>query len=143
HSDHTFAVAPVCGAKGIPAYIHPADRSQLTDPWSAIKLRPGTPLFGRLEWSEPDDVRDLTGSTTLSIAGLELRIDSTPGHTPGSVTFASSDTVSVGSADGTRDLPVLFSGDLLFAGSIGRTDFPGGSFEAIMESLGRVVLPLP
>jgi glyoxylase-like metal-dependent hydrolase (beta-lactamase superfamily II) len=65
----------------------------------------------------------------LELAGLELRVDTTPGHTPGSVTF--------------RDDSRLFSGDLLFAGSIGRTDFPGGSMAQMRESLRRVPLALP
>lgn len=129
HIDHTFSVVPVCGARGIPAWIAPDDRAQLTDPWSGVGMPTGTPIFGRLEWSEPDDVRMLADGQTLTLAGLELTVDATPGHTPGSVVF---------SGDGR-----LFSGDLLFRGSVGRTDFPGGSWQALMDSLARVVLPLP
>jgi glyoxylase-like metal-dependent hydrolase (beta-lactamase superfamily II) len=129
HVDHMWSVVPVCGARDVPALIHPADRGQLTDPNSALGIPPGTPILGRLDWSEPADVRELRDGETLDLAGLSLRVDSAPGHTPGSVTFT---------GDGE-----FFSGDLLFAGSIGRTDFPGGSFEQIQESLARVPLRLP
>ena len=130
HIDHIWSVAPVCGAKGIPAYIHPADRALLTDPARGLSLRPGLELFGGLTFSEPDDVRELTDGTVLSLAGLEITVDHAPGHTPGSVALRS------GAA-------VMFSGDLLFAGSIGRTDLPGGDPAAMMDSLARVCLTLP
>ncbi len=129
HLDHTWAVVPVCGAKGVPALIHPADRGQLSDPWSAVGMPVGAPVFGRLEFGEPDDVRALSDGETLELAGLALKVDQAPGHTPGSVTFTS----------GTQ----FFSGDLLFAGSIGRTDFPGGSMTDMAASLERVALALP
>jgi hydroxyacylglutathione hydrolase len=140
HIDHTFSVVPVCNAKGIPAYIHPDDRPQLSDPWSWVGARKDTPLYGRLEWTEPDDVKQLSDGETISLAGLDLRVDLAPGHTPGSVTFATPGPVGLG---GDMDVPVLFSGDLLFQGSIGRTDLPGGSYEQILQSLGRVILPMP
>jgi glyoxylase-like metal-dependent hydrolase (beta-lactamase superfamily II) len=134
HVDHTWSVVPVCGAKGVPALIHPADRGMLVEPASAIGAPPGTPILGRLDWAEPDDVRELRDGETLTLAGLALRVDETPGHTRGSITFTG------GSDNGTGQ---FFSGDLLFAGSIGRTDFPGGSFEQMQESLARVPLALP
>jgi len=134
HVDHTWSVVPVCGAKGVPALIHPADRGMLVEPASAIGAPPGTPILGRLDWSEPDDVRELRDGEVLTLAGLELRVDETPGHTLGSITFTG------GSDAGTGQ---FFSGDLLFAGSIGRTDFPGGSFEQMQSSLARVPLALP
>jgi len=129
HIDHTFSVVPVCGAKDVPAYIAPDDRGQLTDPWSAVGITSGTPMFGRLTWTEPADVQMLADGDHLTLAGLDLAVSATPGHTPGSVVFH---------GDGR-----LFSGDLLFRGSIGRTDFPGGSYQELMTSLARVVLPLP
>ena len=132
HIDHTFSVVPVCGAKGIPAFIHPADRSQLADPWGSMGIPAGTPLFGEITFSEPDDVRELRDGETLNLAGVELSVALTPGHTPGSLVFGVT----------TPEAPVLFSGDLLFAGSIGRVDLPGGSAEAMLDSLARVVLPL-
>ena len=128
HIDHVWSVAPVCGARDVPAYIHPADRYMLTDPGRSLGIPQGQNPFG-LEWAEPADVIELGETTTVSLAGLDFTVDLAPGHTEGSVTF--------------RLPEVLFSGDLIFAGSIGRTDLPGGSYEAMLESLRRVVLPLP
>jgi len=130
HIDHIWSVVPVCGAHGVPAYIHPADRDLLSDPARGLSLAVGQQLFGGLTFTEPDDVRELSGTDSVSMAGLDFTIDVAPGHTPGSVTFRPSDEV-------------IFSGDLLFAGSIGRTDLPGGDFDEMMRSLVRVVLPLP
>ena len=129
HIDHIWSVAPVCGARGIPAYIHPADRALLSDPARGLSLGPAQQLFGGLTFSEPDDVRELTDGLSLDLAGITLAVDHAPGHTPGSVTFRLPGT--------------LFTGDLLFAGSIGRTDLPGGDYETILASLARVCLPLP
>lgn len=129
HLDHTWAVAPVCGAKDIPALIHPGDRAMLTDPTAGLGVPKGTPIFGRLEWAEPSDVRELADGEAILLAGLELAVDWAPGHTPGSVTFTA----------GTD----FFSGDLLFAGSIGRTDMPGGSYAQILDSLARIPMRLP
>jgi hydroxyacylglutathione hydrolase len=130
HIDHVWSVAPVCGARGIPAYIHPDDRALLSDPARGLPLGAGQQLFGGLEFTEPDDVRELTDGTVLNLAGLEITVGHAPGHTPGSVVFRS-------------DPAVMFSGDLLFAGSIGRTDLPGGDTAAMMDSLARVCLTLP
>lgn len=129
HIDHVFSVVPVCGAHDVPAYIHPSDRYMLTDPARSLGMPAGQPLFG-LEWSEPSEVVELTGHDRISLAGLDFVVDHAPGHTEGSVTFRLGDVV-------------FFSGDLVFAGSVGRTDLPGGSWEALLESLRRVVLPLP
>ncbi len=130
HFDHTFSVLPVCQARDVPAYIHPADRGQLTDPWSSVGLPAGTPIFGRssLTWAEPDDVRELADGEKVPLAGLTFLVRHAPGHTPGSVVFGLDETV--------------FSGDVLFAGSIGRVDLPGGSMAAMTASLRRVILPL-
>ena len=89
---------------------------------------------GRLEFAEPDDVRELADGAALEIAGLSLVVAHAPGHTAGSTAFGLA-------GEGERP-PVLLSGDLLFAGSIGRTDLPGGSVEQMQASLRRVVLPL-
>jgi hydroxyacylglutathione hydrolase len=134
HIDHIWSVAPVCGARGIPAYIHPADRALLTDPARGLSLGPSQSLFGGLTFSEPDDVRELADGMALELAGITLAVDHAPGHTPGSVTFR---------LHATADPEALFTGDLLFAGSIGRTDLPGGDYETILASLARVCLPLP
>ncbi|MGH3272374.1 MAG: MBL fold metallo-hydrolase [Trebonia sp.] len=132
HIDHVWSVGPVCGAKGIPAWIHPADRGLLADPASGLALNVGQELFGGITFTEPDDVRELTDGAALELAGVQLTVGHVPGHTPGSVTFR-------GGAD---DLDALFSGDLLFAGSIGRTDLPGGDHAAMLKSLART-LTLP
>ncbi len=129
HIDHIWSVAPVCGARNIPAYIHPADRALLSDPARGLSLAAGQQLFGGLTFAEPDDVLDLADQMTLEIAGVSLLVSHAPGHTQGSVTFGLAET--------------LFTGDLLFAGSIGRTDLPGGDYGAILDSLARVCLPLP
>ena len=132
HIDHVWSAGPVCGAKGIPAWIHPADRGLLADPASGLALNMGQELFGGITFTEPDDVRELTDGAALELAGVQLTVGHVPGHTPGSVTFR-------GGAD---DLDALFSGDLLFAGSIGRTDLPGGDHAAMLKSLART-LTLP
>ena len=129
HVDHIWSVVPVCGARDVPALIHPADRAMLSEPAIAMGAPPGAPILGRLDWSEPDDVRELRDGEDLELAGLTLRVDTTPGHTPGSVTFTTQGE--------------FFAGDLLFAGSIGRTDLPGGSWEQMQASLLRVPLSLP
>jgi glyoxylase-like metal-dependent hydrolase (beta-lactamase superfamily II) len=129
HLDHMWSVVPVCGAKDVPALIHPADRFMLTDPARGLGVPAGTPIFGRLDWSEPDDVREIVDGETLELAGLTFRVDATPGHTEGSVTFTS----------GIE----FFSGDLLFRDGIGRTDLPGGSTEQMLASLARIPLGLP
>jgi hydroxyacylglutathione hydrolase len=132
HLDHMWSVAPVCGAKGIPAYVHPDDRELLSDPAKGLDLLLGQQLFGGMTFTEPDDVKPLEDGEIVALAGLDFTIGHTPGHTPGSVTFRS----------GQDDLDALFTGDLLFAGSIGRTDLPGGDHQAILKSLTRT-LTLP
>jgi len=133
HIDHIWSVAPVCGARGIPAYIHPADRDLLSDPGRGLG-RPGAELFGGLTFTEPDDVIELADGMKLELAGVTLIAEHAPGHTPGSVAFR---------LPAAADPGTLFSGDLLFAGSIGRVDLPGGDYATILESLARVCLPLP
>jgi glyoxylase-like metal-dependent hydrolase (beta-lactamase superfamily II) len=146
HIDHVWSVAPVCGARGIPAYIHPADRALLSDPGRGFPLGIGQELFGGLEFTEPDDVKELADGMTVSLVGLEIVVNHAPGHTEGSVTFRLplGEPITAG-AKSKIDSPedVLFSGDLLFAGSIGRTDLPGGDYPTILRSLARVCLTLP
>ena len=136
HLDHTFSVTPVCGARGIPAWIHPGDRDLLADPMKGLSPESRTMFGGKLEWTEPDDIALLDPDVPLELAGLRLGVDFAPGHTPGSVVFR---TPGVDIA-GEPAPPVMFSGDVLFAGSIGRTDLPGGSWEQMQTSLARVVL---
>jgi hydroxyacylglutathione hydrolase len=138
HIDHMWSVAPVCGAKGIPAYIHPDDREMLADPAKGMSLMAKQQFLGGLTFSEPDDVKALRDGEIVHLAGLDFQIGHTPGHTPGSVTFRSTSETP----GGRDDLDALFTGDLLFAGSIGRTDLPGGDHETILRSLART-LTLP
>ena len=144
HIDHIWSVAPVCGAKGIPAYIHPDDRALLSDPAKGFPLGTGQQLFGGLEFTEPDDVKELADGMTLSLVGLEIVVNHAPGHTEGSVTFRLPlDSPITAQGKSKIDGGVFFSGDLLFAGSIGRTDLPGGDYPTILRSLARVCLTLP
>jgi glyoxylase-like metal-dependent hydrolase (beta-lactamase superfamily II) len=138
HIDHVWSVVPVCGARGIPAYLHPDDRHLLADPTAGISAQTRDMLAdltgGLLPSAEPDDVRPLTDGLLLELAGLELRVDHAPGHTRGSVMF--------GRAATSEQPPLLLSGDVLFEGSIGRTDLPGGDHGAMLTSLATKVLPL-
>jgi len=138
HLDHMWSVLPVCQARNIPAFIHPGDRKLLSDPLAGISADTAAAFAemtgGRMQFSEPDDVRELADQELIELAGLTLRVDHAPGHTPGSVSFLA--------PAGEDYPPIMFSGDLLFAGSIGRTDLPGGDSAQMMKSLTRVVLPL-
>jgi glyoxylase-like metal-dependent hydrolase (beta-lactamase superfamily II) len=139
HLDHIWSVAPLCGAKDIPAYIHPDDRALLSDPARGFPLGASQQLFGGLTFTEPDDVRELTDGMTLNLAGVQFVVDHAPGHTPGSVTFR----LPPGIEGADDPAGTMLSGDLLFAGSIGRTDLPGGDYQTILNSLARVCLPRP
>ncbi|GCE01746.1 MULTISPECIES: MBL fold metallo-hydrolase [Embleya] len=135
HIDHMFSVVPVCAEHKVPAWIHPDDRDLLSDPAKGLSLGVGQQLFGGMTFTEPEDVRLLTDGAVLELAGLELTVHHAPGHTQGSVAFGT---------QGSADIPpILYSGDLLFAGSIGRTDLPGGDHAQMLRSLSRVCLPLP
>jgi len=141
HLDHMWCVAPVAGTYDATAWIHPRDRHLLTDPLAGMSadtrgMLPQLLGDGRAEWAEPDDVRELSDAQSLELAGVTFTVDHTPGHTEGSVTFRTpypdQDEVS----------EVMFSGDLLFAGSSGRTDLPGGDHPTMLRSLTDKVLPL-
>lgn len=134
HLDHTFSVTPVCGARDVPAYVHPDDRALVERP--ELGLSPQmVAMLGGLEWSEPDDVKPLADGETMRLAGLELTVDHAPGHTRGSVLFR---------LPADDDVPeVCLAGDVLFAGSIGRTDLPGGDHATMVRTLRTKVLPLP
>jgi len=137
HVDHMWSVTPVAGAYESAAYIHPDDRHLLTDPMAGLAPETAAMLLGGdYRFAEPDDVRELADGQRLSLAGLDVSVDHTPGHTPGSVTFRTP-------YDGRQETPeLMFSGDLLFAGSIGRTDLPGGDHPTMLRSLATKVLPL-
>ena len=126
HFDHTFSVAPVCDGHDVPAFIHPDDRAMLADPLKGMSRDALAFFGGRLEMREPREVRTLDDGAQLELAGLTLRVDHTPGHTPGSIVFGTTTDEGV---------EVVLAGDTLFAGSIGRTDLPGGDTELMMRSL--------
>jgi glyoxylase-like metal-dependent hydrolase (beta-lactamase superfamily II) len=136
HIDHMWCVAPVAGTYDATAYVHPRDRHLLSDPMAGMsKETAGMLLGGKYEFAEPDHVAELTDLQTLTLAGLDFLVDHTPGHTEGSVTFRT--------PYGEQDVSeLMFSGDLLFAGSIGRTDLPGGDHPTMLRSLRDKVLPL-
>ncbi|HEY5199423.1 MAG TPA: MBL fold metallo-hydrolase [Acidothermaceae bacterium] len=133
HIDHMWSVLPVCGAHDVAAYIHGSDRDRLADPVRTLSpdLVEALGVAG-VTFGEPDDVRELTDGVLLDLAGLTLIADHTPGHTEGSVVFRTVD----GGPDGEG---LMFAGDLLFAGSIGRTDNAGGDDVAMRASLARVL----
>jgi glyoxylase-like metal-dependent hydrolase (beta-lactamase superfamily II) len=133
HFDHIFAVTPVCDGNDIPAWIHPEDRVLLSDPLRALSAEARQFFGGRVALREPREVRLLADGASLELAGLTLTVDHTPGHTRGSVTFHS--VAGAGPA-------LLVSGDTLFAGSIGRTDLPGGDHEQMLASLKDKILVL-
>ena len=145
HLDHVYSVTPVCGGDTA-AYIHTDDRYRLHDPIAS--LAPGTlammeQQFGqRATWREPEQVVEVTDRQTLTLAGLDVEVLHAPGHTEGSVMFGLSVVPDGLPADEGLDRTMV-SGDVLFAGSIGRTDLAGGDHEAMMRSLRDVVLPLP
>lgn len=130
HIDHIWSVTPVASGFGIPAVIHSADRHRLADPAGSSLLAARETLLAmtrnELELTEPEDVRIVEDDDVLDLAGLRLRVRHAPGHTEGSIVFEVEQT--------------MLAGDVLFAGSIGRTDLPGGSHEQMLASLSRVIL---
>ncbi len=141
HFDHVASAGEVCAEFGIPVYLHEADQYMLSDPLAALSpdLRAGAaallPPGGSLQGMRPDEVRGLDGIATLNLAGLEITVLHTPGHTQGSVSFRLP-------GDGDRK-EVLLTGDTLFAGSIGRSDLPGGSSPQILSSIAAELLSRP
>lgn len=137
HVDHMFSVLPVCGTYDSTAWIHADDRHLLSDPMAGISPETARMLLGgNHEFAEPDDVQELKDGQQLELAGLQFTVDHTPGHTRGSVTFTTPYL-------GPEDVPaVLFSGDVLFEGSIGRTDLPGGDHPAMLHTLATKILPM-
>ena len=128
HIDHVGGAGAFVSRTGAIAYIHPADDYLTLHP--AEQLRQ---LFGFAppgDYEPPGHYRSLEDGLVLDLAGLDFEVLATPGHTPGHCCFH------------LAEEGVLFSGDQLFAGSIGRTDLPGGSHEVLMRSMADKVLPL-
>jgi glyoxylase-like metal-dependent hydrolase (beta-lactamase superfamily II) len=145
HIDHMFSVLPVCGTYDATAWIHPEDRHLLSDPMAGISAESARLLLGGdHSFAEPDDVAELKDGQSIELAGLTFTVDHTPGHTRGSVTFTTPyDGPGTGPGNGPQHVPaVLFSGDVLFAGSIGRTDLPGGDHPTMLQTLATKILPL-
>jgi len=145
HFDHVYSVTPVCDSAGVAAYIHGEDRYRLKDPLSAVGpelIAMFEQQFGqRSSWQEPTDVLPLVDGQGLTLAGLDVGVLHAPGHTQGSVMFTLPGVPDGMSADvGARSS--LLSGDVLFAGSIGRTDLEGGDGATMNATLRDVVLPL-
>ena len=128
HLDHTFSIRPVANGYSIPAYIHSEDRQLLKHPKRALSAEFAATL-DEMDFVEPDDVRELRNGDAVEIVGMRVKAFHTPGHTRGSMIF-------------TIDDEILVSGDVLFAGSIGRTDLPTGSAKDMEESLRNKIMPL-
>ncbi|MGH3459724.1 MBL fold metallo-hydrolase [Aeromicrobium sp.] len=142
HFDHMWCVQDVVREYGCEVWIHPADRHLLSDPMAAISGESAAMLRMQLgmtdvpEFAEPGDVRDAVDGAAIEVDGLTFTVDHVPGHTPGTVVYRIA-------YDGTEDVSeLMFSGDFLFAGSIGRTDLTGGSHPQMLDSLRDRVLPL-
>jgi hydroxyacylglutathione hydrolase len=125
HFDHVGAVAPLARATGAEVWVPKIEAFVLAD---IMKFVPW-PGFGPYE--SYDAEHELEGGERLELAGFEIDVLSTPGHSPGHVTFS------------IPDEGAIFSGDVLFQGSIGRTDLPGGDFDTLMESIRLLVDTLP
>lgn len=139
HLDHTWSVTPLCRGNDATCWVHTDDRALLSDPYRA--MGPQTKamveqLAGPTTFTEPDAVRELSDGARFEVAGVTLDALHAPGHTPGSTMFRSA------YPGGDLDT-VVFSGDVLFAGSVGRTDLPGGSTADMLASLRTKVLSLP
>lgn len=128
HLDHTFSIAALADGYGIPAYIHSEDRRFVADP-AGIHGPQFIEMLAGMSFAEPKDLRTLREGEVVEIVGLSIRAIHAPGHTKGSLMFMINEET-------------LLSGDVLFAGSIGRTDLPTGSSSDMKSSLIKKVLPL-
>jgi hydroxyacylglutathione hydrolase len=141
HLDHMYSVTPLCSSYDATCWIHPDDRALLADPLRAMSTDTAAMLQqltgSRQSFVEPDDVRELVDGARVEVAGLTFSCLHAPGHTPGSTMFRT------GYGDDPAVDSLVLSGDVLFAGSVGRTDLPGGSAEDMRHSLLTKVLPLP
>jgi hydroxyacylglutathione hydrolase len=125
HFDHVGAVAPLARHTGAPVYCPELEKGVLADIMSFVPW----PGFGPFESYDADEL--VSGGEKLQLAGLEIDVLFTPGHSPGHVTYSIPSEGAV------------FSGDVLFQGSVGRTDLPGGDTATLMRTLGELVERLP
>jgi hydroxyacylglutathione hydrolase len=121
HFDHIGAVAPVAEATGAPVSVSEIERPVLADIMSYVPF----PGFGPYESYEAD--HPVSGGEKLELAGMEIDVIFTPGHSPGHVTYSIPGEAAI------------FSGDVLFQGSVGRTDLPGGDWATLLESIRKLV----
>ena len=128
HLDHTFSVQPICDGYQIPVMIHSADRELFLHPERAHGAEFISQLTG-IDWIEPKEIVELQDGQEFELVGMKFKAIHAPGHTKGSTMFL-------------VENETLISGDVLFAGSIGRTDLPGGSWDSMQKSLREKVLPL-
>ena len=136
HFDHVGAVAPVARATGAPVYCPEIERPLLADVMSWVP-----PGFGPFESYEPEHT--VTGGESLTLADLDIKIIFTPGHSPGHVTYAIAPSRSR-EGDGRAAGEVsLLSGDVLFQGSVGRVDLPGGDWPTLERSIGGLMRSFP
>jgi hydroxyacylglutathione hydrolase len=124
HFDHVGAVAPLARHTGAPVYCPELEVPVLQDINAYV-----FPGFGPFEPYDPE--RTVHGGERLSLAGLDLDVIFTPGHSPGHVSYS------------IADEQVLLDGDVLFQGSIGRTDLPGGDFRTLLDSIATLLNTLP
>lgn len=136
HVDHVGGIAELVGRQPgtVPVRIHDHDRHMLLDPVGSGGTLAELLAYSDLDLGPPELIEGLDDGEKVSGAGMTFTAIHTPGHTQGSVCFMLE-------VDG--EAPILFTGDHLFAGSIGRTDMPGGSLEQLVESMIDKILPLP
>jgi glyoxylase-like metal-dependent hydrolase (beta-lactamase superfamily II) len=125
HFDHVGAVAPVARATGAPVYCPELETEILADINSFVRL----PGFGPFESYDADET--VKGGEILNLAGMDLEVSFVPGHSPGHVAYA------------LRDHDALFSGDVLFQGSVGRVDLPGGDWPTLLNSIDLLMKAYP
>jgi len=125
HFDHVGAVAPVARATGAPVYCPELETEVLADINAYMRM----PGFGPFESYDADET--VKGGETLSLAGLEFEVAFVPGHSPGHVSYA------------LRDHDAIFSGDVLFQGSVGRVDLPGGDWPTLLASIESLLNAYP
>ncbi len=132
HIDHIWSAQKVADSFGCPAFIHPEDRHMLADPIRGFGPRLGQIALGAL-FREPKQVVELDrDGDKIDVGGITVTVDHTPGHTRGSVVFRVDQQAE----------RLAFTGDTLFKQSVGRTDLPGGSGNALLGSIVDKLLAL-
>lgn len=134
HMDHLASAAEVCRRHQVDLWVHPADRHWLRDPFAGFGVEMAAQFGMTGEYQEPDTVHEVSDGDVLEVGGLSWRVSHAPGHTPGSVLY----TLTVDDAT-----TAVFTGDVLFAGSVGRTDLAGGDARTMATTLREVILGLP